>query len=416
NMADPDHWVNPLRGYAYDSFSADALATATTKEGTVSFAPKTSYALLVLPQKHPLTTNDAFMSLETLAQFVKLVKEGATLLIGEKPVYSAGKGDSQTVKALAGELWDGSFETVTDGRASYQLKKLGKGRVVKTPFQPGTFDKLGIQSDMIVTEPTGTYAKDIAWTHRVDGQTDIYFLSNQQPTRRELSLSFRITGKLPELYDAVTDELIDARQWISQNGRTQLTLRLEPNASLFVIFRNPSGQPTSSGKNWVEPTPVTTLDGLWQVQFDPQFGGPKQPQTFAKLTDWSQHPDSSIRYYSGTATYTKTINWVPVAGRKKQQRTWLELGQLANIADVKVNGKSCGIVWTAPFHVELTNRLKKGVNTIRIDVSNTWANRLIGDQALPESKRITNTTAPFRLGGKPLEKAGLLGPVRILVE
>ncbi|MBO0947917.1 glycosyl hydrolase [Fibrella forsythiae] len=416
NMADPEQWINPLRGYAYDSFSADGLATATTKGGMVSFAPGTRYALLVLPQKHPLNTNNACMLPEMLAQFVKLVKEGATLLIGDKPVCSIGKGDSRPVKALAGELWDGPFEAVPGRGAVFQMKKLGKGRVVKTPFQAATLDELGVQVDVIVTEPTGTYAKDIAWTHRVDGQTDIYFVSNQQRTRRELTFSFRVNGKLPELYDAVTDDLLTARQWSSRAGRTQLSLRLEPNASLFVIFRKGVGQSIVSGKNWLEPTPVATLEGPWQVQFDPQFGGPEEPQAFAQLTDWSQHPDSSIRYYSGTAAYTKTISQLPGVDGEMQQRTWLELGQLANIADVKVNGISCGVVWTAPYRVELTNRLKRGENTLTIEVSNTWANRLIGDQAVPESKRITNTTAPFRLAGKPLEKAGLLGPVRVLVQ
>jgi len=416
NMADPENWVNPLRGYAYDSFSADALLTSTMKGGTVSFSPGATYSLLVLPQKHPLNTNNTFMTPETLTRFSKLVKEGATMLIGEKPVFSAGKGDNANVRALADELWDGQFETVKDGAVGYQVKQLGKGKVVKTPFQPATFARLGLQPDLIATEPTGTYASDIAWTHRVDADTDIYFLSNQQRTQRNLTFSFRVTGKQPELYDAVTDELIEVRQWNSQNGRTQLTLRLEPTASLFVIFRKRASQSAVYGKNWLEPTPVTTLEGPWQVQFDPAFGGPKQPQSFAQLTDWSQHPDSSIRYYSGTATYAKTINWTPASGKKSRQRIWLDLGQLANIADVQVNGVSCGIAWTAPYRIDLTNQLKKGVNTIRIDVSNTWANRLIGDQALPESKRITNTTAPFRLGGKPLEKAGLLGPVRILVE
>lgn len=289
------------------------------------------------------------------------------------------------------------------------VKKFGKGQVLQLPYELESFESLGIERDVDFRESDGSYAKDLAWTHRRTTNMDLYFIGNQQEKAREVSISFRIKGKQPELYDAVTDELMDASQWKIQKNRTELSLRLEPNASVFVVFRKPTSKLTSTGQNWKVSQAKQSLDQPWQVQFDPSFGGPSQVQIFATLSDWSKHKDSSIRYYSGTATYSQTFQWSPEKGR-----FWLDLGKVANIAEVKLNGNSCGVAWTYPYRVELTPYLKAGENQLSIEVSNTWANRLIGDQRLPEKQRVTNTTAPFRLEGKPLLEAGLLGPVRIL--
>lgn len=413
NMADPQDWVNPLHGYAYDSFSPDALhSLAKVQRGNVEFAKGTAYSLLVIPQRHPMHINNTFITPATLQRLVALVNDGATVLVGEKPQFSAGKTSATEIKNFADKLWGGTFDKITDGQAKILVKRLGKGKVIQTPFQASSFEKLGIKRDIDFAETDGSFAKNIAWTHRVAGETNVYFIANQQDTQRDIAVSFRVTGKSPELYDAVTDELREALQWQIQNGRTQLLLRLAPNASLFVIFRKPTQQTQALGKNWSDLKTIQTIAGAWQVQFDPQFGGPKQPQTFENLSDWSQHTDSSIRYYSGTATYTKTFLWS--ATSPAHQRIWLDLGQIANIAHVKLNGISCGIAWTTPYRVDITNMLKSGENHLSIEVTNTWANRLIGDHLLPEAKRITNTTAPFRLAGKPLQKAGLLSEVKIL--
>jgi hypothetical protein len=98
---------------------------------------------------------------------------------------------------------------------------------------------------------------------------------------------------------------------------------------------------------------------------------------------------------------------------KKGSRYFLNLGRVADIADVYVNGIFCGTAWTAPFRLDITKAIHAGNNFIRIDVTNTWANRMIGDHRLPEEKRITHTIAPYRLEGSPLLPAGLLGAARV---
>jgi hypothetical protein len=187
---------------------------------------------------------------------------------------------------------------------------------------------------------------------------------------------------------------------------------LAPNGSIFIVLGKPTAvKENVSGKNWIETKTIRALEGSWNVKFDPKAGGPTDAVTFDELADWSKHADTAIRYYSGTAAYSKTFTW---NNTPKQQAIWLDLGNIANIAEVKLNGIACGVAWTPPYRVDITKGLKAGQNKLVIEVSNTWANRLTGDQRLPENKRITKTTAPFRLEGKPLLQAGLLGPVSLL--
>jgi hypothetical protein len=110
--------------------------------------------------------------------------------------------------------------------------------------------------------------------------------------------------------------------------------------------------------------------------------------------------------------YKKEFIWK----EKDAKKIWLDLGKIANIAEVSINGKDCGTLWTFPYKIDISEALKKGKNTIEIKVTNTWANRLIGDEKLPKEERLTWTTAPFRLQEGILLKAGLLGPVTIVKE
>jgi hypothetical protein len=149
------------------------------------------------------------------------------------------------------------------------------------------------------------------------------------------------------------------------------------------------------------------------LKFDSAAGGPKVPLNFSKLSSWSQG-DSSIRYYSGSVVYSKTVEVVSQNGFSISE-AWLVLQLIHNIATVKVNGIDCGTIWTQPYSVDISKAIKEGTNTIEITVTNTWHNRLIGDQLLPEAKRVTWTTAPFRLKDKPLLPAGIVGEVKLIV-
>jgi hypothetical protein len=287
-----------------------------------------------------------------------------------------------------------------------------KGRVLRGPYKADSFAALGLGRDVIASIASGQRAKGIAWTHRNAPDFDIYFISNQLDSARTIDLSLRAVGRKPELWDAVTGETYTATDWKTEDGRTLLPLHLDRNGSIFVVFRE-SGTQTSAqaGSNWVEVKPLQTIDGAWQVQFDQKMNGPAQPVVFAQLTDWSKHTDDAIQHYSGTAAYSQTFKWKPTKGPKPH--VYLDLGQVANLAEVQLNGKPVGIAWTAPYRLDITDALKKGDNQLRILVTNTWANRLLGEQGLPADQRRTWTPAPLPTVGKPLLPAGLLGPVTL---
>ena len=408
NLTDPADWVDPLHGYAYDSINRDALLRlATVRYGRIVLPGGASYALLVVPAARPFSPDPERMSPEVADRLHELAAAGATVLLCARPEespslqgYPACDAD---VRGDAAALWP---DPATGIRA------VGAGRVLAGPYRQTTFEPLGLTPDCLVTGADGAPADGIGWAHRTGPAGDIYFISNQRPSGRTLSVSLRVAGRVPELWDAVTGEIRRASEWRVEGGRTVLPIRLASSGSIFVILREATASAGSAaGPNWPEPRRGPKLDGPWRVTFDPKNGGPPEAVTFARLEDWTQRPEAGIRYYSGTADYVRTFAWTPTA--PKPGRVWLDLGRVESIAAVTVNGVPCGVAWTAPWRVEITAALKPGTNEVRIAVANTWANRLIGDHALPEAQRITWTTAPYRGGDTGLLPAGLLGPVSL---
>jgi hypothetical protein len=155
------------------------------------------------------------------------------------------------------------------------------------------------------------------------------------------------------------------------------------------------------------------LRGPWTVFFDTTLGGPGDTILFNQLSDWTENEDSSIKYYSGRARYYNSYIR-DSAAHKSPGPVWLNLGKVNNLAEVFVNGVSCGVAWTWPYRVDISKALKNGANVIRIDVVNTWNNRMVGDGRLSPERRIFKTVYPFKMENRPLLPAGLLGPVTVI--
>jgi hypothetical protein len=155
------------------------------------------------------------------------------------------------------------------------------------------------------------------------------------------------------------------------------------------------------------------IAGAWDVRFPPKWGAPEQI-VLDHLISFSDSTNPGVKYFSGTATYTKTFNWEPTANIGKQKtETWLDLGEVQVMARVKLNGRDLGIFWKPPMRVNVTGVLKPGRNVLEIRVANLWPNRMIGDAALPAAERFTwSSYEPFNQD-TPLLKSGLLGPVTI---
>ncbi|MDR0712452.1 MAG: DNA-binding protein [Prevotellaceae bacterium] len=425
NAADPEKYVDMLRGYKYDSFNRDALLRlAQVENGRIVLPGGASYAMLVLPQNNPLTPNANLMSAEVAVRLLSLIKGGATVLVGEMPTQSAGltgaEKNDNIIRRIAAQIWgEGFAEEVDEALGTIYVKNLGKGRVVKLPYCANSFVQLGLERDAAISE-NGKYATHVAWTHRASDSVEIYFISNQKNEQRTLTLDLRIADALPELWNAVTGDVATNVTFEQRDGRTSLQVCLPENGSVFVVFRKKAARQAGAGQQHIfspsfAPKPLLSLDGAWQVTFDKAQLGEKNVALFPALESWTSNRNPKIRHYSGTACYTLTFTWI--APSEQPKRLWLDLGRVANLAEVTLNGQPCGVAWTAPYRVDVTNALREGDNTLSIEVANTWANRLISEYALPEDQRSIWTIVPAKqLGNLPLQEAGLLGEVKIVGE
>jgi len=267
---------------------------------------------------------------------------------------------------------------------------------------------LNISPDFEYTRPkTDT---SILFVHRKLADGDIYFVDNRNDRDEVFDASFRVQGKAPELWHPDSGQLEPA-SYQSANGRTTVPLRLEPWGTIFVVFRHPAKSPSRTTPGIVEQA-LVTVEGPWDVAFEPDRGAPPKI-TLDKLISWPESADQGVKYFSGTATYTKRLQ-APADWFKAGSPLWIDLGQVKNLAEVSVNGRPLGIAWKTPYRVDATDALKPGENQIEIKVTNGWANRIIGDRQPNAIKTYTFTSPKFYRADSPLWPSGLLGPVRIL--
>ncbi|RYZ95101.1 MAG: glycoside hydrolase, partial [Sphingobacteriaceae bacterium] len=195
------------------------------------------------------------------------------------------------------------------------------------------------------------------------------------------------------------------------NGVTKVDLRLEPADAVFVIFKNKAVKMDVKVPVKTENT-LTTLNGDWTINFQKDRGAPASVK-INDLNSLTENTNTGVKYFSGTANYIKSIN-APAQWFKKGMATWLDLGDVKNLAEVVVNGKSVGIIWKKPFRADISSALKPGKNTLEVKVTNLWVNRIIGDAQPDVTQKYTYTTWDFYNAKSPLLPSGLLGPVKIV--
>lgn len=352
NMADPEKWINPMRGYNYDSMNKDALLRlATVKNGRIEMPGGSSYRVLVLPLAHQLMP-DTTLSPEVRSKVDEMIKAGVI--------------------------------------------------VPELPYVKDDFGAYGLDRDVVLPE-------NVAWTHRRNNEdnVDLYFISNQEETPREFTASFRVAGRVPELWDPMTGEIDRNLDWKTVDSRTEVKMDLAGAGSAFIVFSQPTEATAGTAPVRNEKQELLNT-GKWNVKFS-TTGREIVSDT---LFDWTSSEYNDVKYYSGTATYTTTFK-APKFG--KNDRVMLDLEGLHDVATVVVNGKECGIVWTAPYQVDITDAVKKGKNNLSIAVTNTWANALLGaDEGNAPFDGIW-TNGKYRRAEKTLIPAGLTGPLKLTV-
>jgi len=375
-------------GYNFDFASSDVLLNRlTVADGRLTTASGMSYRVLALDP------NSRHMPLVVLRKIRDLVNAGA-VVVGPEPIDSPSLADDQKdLQAEADELW---------------RQGAGKGKVYGERTIVQALEALGAAPDFEYTRPRED--TDLMFVHRRAPDGDIYWVSNTNVRREVLDASFRATGKAPELWHADTG-LIEPASYSMADGRTTVPLRLGPRDAVFVVFRLPSEAVLRLLPDRAEAT-LAGVTGGWNVVFQAGRGAPDSIR-LDSLGSWSESADEGVKYFSGTATYTKTIQ-TPADWFKEGTELWLDLGDVKNIAEVAVNDQPLGILWRAPFRVNVTPALKPGANVLEIRVTNLWVNRLIGDQQPGAAKKYTYTALQFYRADSPLLPSGLIGPVRIV--
>jgi hypothetical protein len=395
-------------GCDFDGINAEViLSRLSCKDGRPVLPDGQAYRYLVVPSVPGWN-----VTLPVLRKLSKFVRDGMTV-IGAKPGGPPGLRETAKEIRQRQEI----IEALWGGDVAGKLnRRVGKGRVISGDSLAGILAADRVSSDVA---PTGTASpgwESVDWIHRRSNDADIYFLANSSSNVVRQTIAFRVAGRQPELWNPLTGTRRALPEFLSTNGCSTVPLKFEPNGSAFVVFRGQIrkqvGSVQSAGQvNFPELKPVQEITGPWAVQFDPRWGGPDKPVTFSRLSDWKDHADPKIKFFSGTAVYRNTFS-LPPSDQISPSPIFLDLGAVKDVAEVRLNGKLLGTLWCAPWRVEITDAVMNGTNTLEITVANLWNNRMVGDAALPADQRVTRSNA-VRKPDDPLLASGLLGPVTL---
>ncbi|MCS0630217.1 glycosyl hydrolase [Telluria mixta] len=375
---------------AYDFVNYDALVGRLANDGGDLVAPSGArYKVLYLGG------SSSRMSLAALRRIAALAEGGATV-IGMKPTGSPGLADDASAfDALAARLWSGAAVTA-----------VGKGRVIAGSDIDQALRTLGISADFRFTG--GGEGADIPFVHRRLDDGDSYFLVNRNNRKETIEAHFRVTGKAPELWHAETGTFEDASYRIV-DGVTIVPLVLDAEESVHVVFRKPAAADAVTVKAPARAS-LLALDGPWTVRFQEGRGAPSGI-VMPALAALDQSTDPGVKYFSGIATYAKTFE-APRAWTAGQPLT-LVLGDVREVAEVRVNGELAGYAWHAPYRVEIGPFVKPGRNDLEVRVANLWINRLIRDADPAVKDKVTWTSEPTYKADARLRPSGLIGPVTL---
>ncbi|MDR3250150.1 MAG: glycoside hydrolase family 2 [Tannerella sp.] len=460
----------PELKFGYDWDKCDkrvVLNRLSVENGRIILPDGMSYRLLYLAPEQSI-------DLDVLKKIESLVRQGMTL-VGAKPVFATGlsgfpRNDAE-LRDIADRMWG-------DGKQSTYDRKYGEGRILWGQNMTQILENMNVIPDFSFASPDSKTAMD--YIHRHTADAEIYFVVNKfarhgindfeyryltdLPDRYEQTeCGFRVTGKIPHLWNPQTGELKKVITYREENGQTVLPLHFNPEGSVFVVFTE--GKPerhivevrsgdrilfpdnkTGAGKNplfdftvhedklnsetseagiytlkWSDNKTATlnfkknpkvkNVAGEWKIYFSPEWGGTGAIVT-DKLNWWNDLADEGNQYYSGSAVYTTNIGFTKEELKGKTIR--LSLGELQEMAVVKLNGRRFPLCWTPPYELDVTKEIKEGDNQLQIEIVNLWPNRLIYDGKRPENQRLTKTNivkfnAPD--AEKLYRKSGLFGPV-----
>mgnify|MGYP006279998883 FL=1 len=387
------------QGYSYDFINAEVIKDRLSVDNGKFVLPNgMSFQLLVLPPDVDKMRPDLIRKIE------QLVKDGGTVL-GSRPQHSPSlenypEADSR-VKQIAQELWPENYD---DGKL---FNSYGKGHVIDGVGIQEALDFIKVPKDMEVAGDL-----PILWTHRSLPEMEIYFLTNQGDEEISFDPSFRVDGLKPQLWNAVNGEIRLLNEYSVHNGKATVPLKMKPAESMFIVFTNKENDNTRKGyeSNFPEAEKLLKVENQWTVKFDNEEIGPSGTQEWETLKDWTSFEDDKIKYYSGTAIYKTNFE---IDELPQNHNFFVDLGNVGVMASVKLNGKNLGGVWIDPFILPANGHLRVGENKLEVEVVNTWRNRMVKDQSLPEDEQYTWTVVNDVEPSEELMSSGLIGPVSV---
>lgn len=367
-------------GYGYDFIGADALLNEiSSADGQIATRAGSRYRLLVLGG------SSSRMTLAVLQKVGQLAAAGVPI-VGQRPQGSPSLADDpKAFAALADRIW-GSRSKIYPTIAEAALA-------------------IGLTPDWQSDAPENS----LAILHRRRANDDIYFVSNRQTSASDVTVSFRVAGKTPELWRADSGSR-EAVPFDLKGDRTSVRLALAGGDAVFVVFRN-SAQPPISFSDASRQMDSADIGGPWRVAFQKSRGAPPTHR-MATLITWNRTAIPGIRYFSGTATYTTEFQSPPGAFPLKAP-VFVDLGDVREIAELSVNGHPVTTLWKPPYRADVSSFLRKGTNRLEVKVTNLWVNRLIGD-AQPGGGKVTYTQDVTYSPDAPLRESGLIGPVTLM--
>lgn len=390
-------------GYDFDVVNSDIILNRmSVKDGRLVLPDGLSYAILLLPDQ-------IHMPLEVLKKISELVREGATV-VGPRPTTVPGLKDWEqenvVLGQLSGELWGAS-----DGKSIFK-NTYGKGQILCGLSANEVLEKKGIGPDFSFTGNLG-----IDYIHRTTAFGEIYFLRNDREEPVKGMCRFRVSGGFPELWDASTGSAARIADYAKEKTGISFEIELPAHGSVFVIFNNENRKSLPVFADNEQNADQTEISGPWKVNFPPDWGAPPTA-VFESLISWTESKDPGIKYFSGTATYQNSFK--VDAGRVKKGMI-IDLGEVRDVAEVFINGKSAGILWKKPYQADISQLIKAGENDLKIEIVNLWVNRLTGDMLSDPKDRFCKTNQSYMKsevwpgGDEPfrLQTAGLLGPVTV---
>jgi len=379
----------PVR-YGYDFVNAAAILNdLSVHDGELVSRGGARYRALYLGG-----TSDR-MTLPVLKRVFQLAKDGA-MIVGRPPQSTPSLADNPTeFGRMVRRMWKGG-----EGR------KIGSGRVVGGSDVEAALASMDRVPQLELEGPMD----GIEFVHRISDDATIFFVRNATDKARSINPVFRVSGKKPELWDAVTGDASPLSFRIT-DGRTRVPLELGPEESLFVVFRK-DAEATSLDLPARKLEAIAEIAGDWTVRFEPGRGAPEQIK-LPKLSPLNESDQAGVRYFSGVATYTGNFD-LP-ENVSDSDKLLIDLGKVGDIAEVRINGQLVGTVWQEPYRLKVSPFVGPGQNKIEVKVANLWVNRLIGD-AQPGADKIAWTAVPMYKADAPLRDAGLIGPIKILKE